>query len=202
MKKLLLSALALTMGMGMMKAQDKVGKILVYVNAPTAKTTAFQCDVVMPTGVTATESTELSNSTKIKTGTIDATFAIAGNTIDGAHRIVEYSTNNNAFAKAGCVATFDVNIDSDFSINACAVKLKDGATEIVNNDSEVESAPTIVVRLQGDVTGDGKVNMFDYNKVVSDFKTKTNNMYSDVNHDGLINMFDYAKVLSVYKTLK
>lgn len=192
MKKFLLSAFALVMGIGMMQAQSKTYTALVYVNNPTATTTAYQCDVVLPSGVTAVADSEKSVT---KTGCCDASFKIAGNTVDGAHRLVNYSENNKNIAKTGCVASFDVDVVGTATLK---FSVKAGSSEIVNSACEVENTPTITIRIKGDVNGDGKLSALDIAQYKKAAKG-TANIYADANTDGKISALDLAQIKKYIK---
>ncbi len=61
-----------------------------------------------------------------------------------------------------------------------------------NNAPSPSPSPT----LAGDVDGNGKVNIFDYNAILSDFGKIGASLASDLNKNGRVDIFDYNIVLS------
>jgi hypothetical protein len=57
-------------------------------------------------------------------------------------------------------------------------------------------SPSPSPSLAGDVDGNGKVNIFDYNAILSDFGKTGTNLASDLNKNGRVDIFDYNIVLS------
>lgn len=66
---------------------------------------------------------------------------------------------------------------------------------IILNQSLLPS-PSPSPSLAGDVDGNGKVNIFDYNAILSDFGKTGTNLASDLNKNGRVDIFDYNIVLS------
>lgn len=66
---------------------------------------------------------------------------------------------------------------------------------IILNQNLVPS-PSPSPMLAGDVDGNGKVNIFDYNAILSDFGKTGSNLASDLNKNGRVDIFDYNIVLS------
>lgn len=48
----------------------------------------------------------------------------------------------------------------------------------------------------GDINGDGKVDIFDYNQILTDFNKTGTNLISDLNASGKVDIFDYNILLS------
>lgn len=200
MKKLLLSAI-LCCGAMVMMAQEKTYTALVYVNNPTATTTAYQCDVVLPTSVAVVPGTE---ATIVNTkSSCDNTFVVATNMLQDNYRIVNYSTSNSTLKHGGPVAQFDVVTTKKTGIK---FSIAEGSSEIVNSSCEVENTPNVTVRLQGDCDGNGAISGLDYKKVLTNFKNIKSgstdmDQYCDVDLNGTISGLDYKKVLTIYKKI-
>ena len=90
---------------------------------------------------------------------------------------------------------------------AVTVGALDTSEDVIVLNSENEYTLDLKIHLIGDVTGDGKVNISDYLKVLAHAKAPTSDKAligyafecGDVNADGKINITDYLKVLSQAK---
>lgn len=102
------------------------------------------------------------------------------------------------------------------AINLVIKPLKAGLNEFIALDRPVITAPNfsanvwralgghtmsvhmdiVVSAKPGDANGDGKVDIFDYNLVVSNFGKVGSNILGDVNSDGKVDIFDYNLVIT------
>jgi len=83
--------------------------------------------------------------------------------------------------------------------------LSPNVSVVVTDEAPPAPTDTIVPtvppgRVPGDANGDGKVNIFDYNLVVSNFGTDGKEIPGDLDGDGTVGIFDYNEVVSNFGT--
>lgn len=73
----------------------------------------------------------------------------------------------------------------------------------IKNLSFVASLPLLILvgtvfaqANMGDINGDGKVDIFDYNQILTDFNKTGSNLLADLNASGKVDIFDYNILLS------
>jgi len=62
---------------------------------------------------------------------------------------------------------------------------------------EVSPSPTVI---QGDLNGDGKVNLVDYSIMINELFDTGPNLTADINKDGKVNLVDYSILISNLST--
>lgn len=209
MKKLFLIALMLVAAVGM-KADDKVtarvsGTSLNIALENATTYCAFQMDIQLPEGITATEVAAAANrlSQEGSDAEIGGTkFIVAHNTIDGnVLRVIAYNLANAEIANA----TGDIlNITLSEAVadpttitvsNILFVSASDLA-EVALGDATGENGVML-----GDVTGDGNVNVFDISAIATIIlggdTTGLNLSAADVTGDGVTNVFDISAIASL-----
>ena len=165
--------------------------------------TTWQCLVTLPEGVTYKEGTfaivdgrypEGYNANVVATVNGDGTVTFF---CEGAEGIALTGT-------AGAVATFDVEVASTVAPNDYAVVVNNsqitanGTTYNWKTANEyvwtiVEGAPVI----EGDVTGDGKVNFTDAQSVLTLMANDEYDASADVDHNGKVDFTDYQSILII-----
>ena len=167
--------------------------------------TTWQCLVTLPEGVTYKEGTfaivdgrypEGYNANVVATVNGDGTVTFF---CEGAEGIALTGT-------AGAVATFDVEVASEVVPNDYAVVVNNSDVTEVNGTTyhwktaneyvwtiEEGAAPVI----EGDVTGDGKVNFTDAQSVLTLMANDEYDASADVNHDGKVDFTDYQSILVI-----
>ena len=107
---------------------------------------------------------------------------------------------------AGAVATFDVEVASEVVPNDYAVVVNNSDVTEVNGTTyhwktaneyvwtiEEGAAPVI----EGDVTGDGKVNFTDAQSVLTLMANDEYDASADVDHNGKVDFTDYQSILII-----
>ena len=167
--------------------------------------TTWQCLVTLPEGVTYKEGTfaivdgrypEGYNAHAVATVNGDGTVTFF---CEGAEGIALTGT-------AGAVATFDVEVASEVVPNDYAVVVNNSDVTEVNGTTyhwktaneyvwtiEEGAAPVI----EGDVTGDGKVNFTDAQSVLTLMANDEYDASADVDHNGKVDFTDYQSILII-----
>lgn len=97
------------------------------------------------------------------------------------------------------VGTSEVEATSnEFSVSILgdSFATKAGSDNPVPIESVTSSVPWRAASVPGDANGDGIVNIFDYNIVVSNFGRTGRGIPGDLNNDGVVDLFDYNLVVS------
>ena len=167
--------------------------------------TTWQCLVTLPEGVTYKEGTfaivdgrypEGYNANVVATVNGDGTVTFF---CEGAEGIALTGT-------AGAVATFDVEVASEVVPNDYAVVVNNSDVTEVNGTTyhwktaneyvwTIEEGAASVI--EGDVTGDGKVNFTDAQSVLTLMANDEYDASADVNHDGKVDFTDYQSILVI-----
>lgn len=160
-----------------------------------AEYTAFQSDLYLPEGLTATNFalTDRKNANHTLTTTVQP---------DGAIRLLSYSLNVKTYSgNSGALVTFDVTASEDF-VNPVVIDLRNtlfatvAGIEIPFNDEACTVAPTTSF-ITGDVNGDDVVNIADVTALIDLLLGNggNNNPAADCNGDGVVNIADVTALI-------
>ncbi len=207
MKKFLLTSLLCgSMGFAMAQApadylsvkdcttgEDGTATVNIEMVNPGIAACAFQCDIVLPEGVTP-------DVTSLVVGDRNSTHTIASNILsDGTYRILCYSmTNADMTGTDGIVASFKTTApvaDGDYTFTVKNAELVDKAS-IAKIIESLDSNVTIGEGGQaGDLNGDDKINMQDLG-VLIDY-IMNGNSAGDLNGDDKVNMQDLGIEINI-----
>ena len=166
--------------------------------------TTWQCLVTLPEGVTYKEGTFAIVDGRYPEGYNANVVA----TVNGDGTVTFFCEGEEGIAltgTAGAVATFDVEVASTVAPDDYAVVVNNSDVTEVNGTTYhwktaneyvwtiVEGAPVI----EGDVTGDGKVNFTDAQSVLTLMANDEYDASADVNHDGKVDFTDYQSILVI-----
>ncbi len=167
--------------------------------------TTWQCLVTLPEGVTYKEGTFAIVDGRYPEGYNANVVA----TVNGDGTVTFFCEGEEGIAltgTAGAVATFDVEVASEVVPNDYAVVVNNSDVTEVNGTTyhwktaneyvwtiEEGAAPVI----EGDVTGDGKVNFTDAQSVLTLMANDEYDASADVNHDGKVDFTDYQSILVI-----
>lgn len=162
---------------------------------PTIAACAYQCDVVLPEGVTVVE------------GTIDVADRCPGHQIasrvreDGTYRIVSYSLSNALIpGQSGTVATFDVAIADDVADGTYTFTVKNTEIADANSLSKFDADgqnSNLIVREGGqfgDLNNDDKVDTIDLGILIN--YILSSNYNGDINNDGKVDTIDLGEMIN------
>lgn len=209
MKKFLLtSILSCGVGLGFAQATDYITvadasgaagssiTLNVDMTNPTITPCAYQCDIVLPDGVTVVPNT-------LEVASRASGHIIASNVLsDGSYRILCYSLSNAAITGTeGTVATFDVALEEglengtyNFSVvnteivdAECVAK---NVADAINSELNVGDAG-----MEGDLNGDDKVNATDLSILLE--YISVNDLAGDLNEDDKVNATDLSILISL-----
>lgn len=207
MKKLLLLISLLIGGMSASFAQDggitgtfngapnkDVAVSLNLTNPSGFEACAFQCDIELPSGVTANK---VSGTDNYDVATSSADHVVASNVItDGGKtflRIICYSMSNATLTN-GAVASFNVHCDE--TIAAGKVNFTISNIELADQNS-VSQNSGISSGITGDVNGDGLVTVTDILAIINVINNVATNPNADTNGDGIVTVTDILFVINV-----
>lgn len=208
MKKFLLtSILSCGVGLGFAQATDYITvadasgaagssiTLNVDMTNPTITPCAYQCDIVLPDGVTVVPNT-------LEVASRASGHIIASNVLsDGSYRILCYSMSNAAITGTeGTVATFDVALgdaleNGTYTFSVVNTEIVDAdcvakiVADAVNSDLTVGNTGTSV-----DLNNDGKVDAVDLSIEIS--HVLSNNSLGDLNGDGKVDAVDLSLVIN------
>ena len=156
--------------------------------------TAFQADVYLPDGLTATN--------YALTGRKNANHTLSVSTLpDGGHRLLSYSLNLKTYSgNSGALVTLDVTASDDFSGPAIialrnVIFTTEGGTEIAFADEDCSVTSN---HLAGDVNNDGKLSISDVSALIDYLlgnEAGVNVANADVNGDGHITIADVSVLI-------
>lgn len=207
MKKLLLLISLLIGGMSASFAQDggitgtfngapnkDVAVSLNLTNPSGFEACAFQCDIELPSGVTANK---VSGTDNYDVATSSADHVVASNVItDGGKtflRIICYSMSNATLTN-GAVASFNVHCDE--TIAAGKVNFTISNIELADPNSTSQNTG-ISSGIAGDVSGDGKVTAADLSTLIKMILNDSQDVSADVNGDGKITAADLSALIKI-----
>ena len=159
-----------------------------------AEYTAFQSDLYLPEGLTATNFalTDRKNANH----TLSATVLP-----DGGIRLLSYSLNIKTYSgNSGALVTFNVTASEDFE-GPVVITLRntlfttETGVEVPFDDEECSVTQLAVFK--GDVNGDGAVNIADVTALIDLLLGNggNNNPAADCNGDGAVNIADVTKLI-------
>jgi hypothetical protein len=167
--------------------------------------TTWQCLVTLPEGVTYKEGTFAIVDGRYPEGYNANVVA----TVNGDGTVTFFCEGEEGIAltgTAGAVATFDVEVASEVVPNDYAVVVNNSDVTEVNGTTyhwktaneyvwtiEEGAAPVI----EGDVTGDGKVNFTDAQSVLTLMANDEYDASADVDHNGKVDFTDYQSILII-----
>ena len=167
--------------------------------------TTWQCLVTLPEGVTYKEGTFAIVDGRYPEGYNANVVA----TVNGDGTVTFFCEGEEGIAltgTAGAVATFDVEVASEVVPNDYAVVVNNSDVTEVNGTTyhwktaneyvwtiEEGAAPVI----EGDVTGDGKVNFTDAQSVLTIMANEEYDAAADVDHNGKVDFTDYQSILLI-----
>lgn len=208
MKKLLLTSL-LCSGAMMVMATDSgtisvaaasgsagsTVKLNVTMDATINDACAFQCDIVLPTGVILADPVNLAATS--------ANHTVASNLLDGnKYRLVCYSMTNAVMAN-GNVASFDIvapSTEGTYTFTVENVEIVSLAEIKAIVSAGLPGDLTVGGGVAGDLTGDGKVNSDDFAALAECFNTS--NESGDITGDGRVNSDDFAAMVEAFNNSK
>lgn len=207
MKKLLLFALLLVAAVGM-KAEDKVtarvsGTTLNIALENAIPYCAFQMDIQLPQGISATDVAAVANrltQTGSDTEIGGTKFIVAHNTLDGnVLRVIAYNLANAEIASAaGDILTITLSgtVEDPTAISVSNVLFVSAGdlSEVVINDATGENGG-----IMGDVDGNGVVELTDVAKCLNIYlKKDADNGMADVDNNGEVNITDVVVCLNIF----
>ena len=156
--------------------------------------TAFQSDLYLPDGLTATNFalTDRKNANHTITATVLP---------DGGIRLLSYSLNLKTYSgNSGALVTFDVTVSEDFEGEA-TVALRGtlfttvaGVEVPFDNETCTVSLPSTAIR--GDVNGDSSVNISDVTALIDILLSgETPPQSADCNQDSSVNISDVTALI-------
>ena len=159
--------------------------------------TAFQADIYLPEGLTATNFALTARKTN--NHTLTATVLP-----DGGIRLLSYSIQLKAYSgNSGPLVTFDVTASSDFESPA-SIQLKNSLFTTVAGveipfDDETCTVTQTVTGLQGDVDDNGLVNISDVTALIDYLlngdASAINLTNADCDGNGLVNISDVTSLI-------
>lgn len=157
---------------------------------------AFQCDIVLPEGVTP-------DVTSLVVGDRNSTHTIASNILsDGTYRILCYSmTNADMTGTDGIVASFKTSApvaDGDYTFTVKNAELVDKASIAKIIEEGVNSTVTVGdSSIYGDADGDGYVDAGDIIPLTSLIMTNSYSPKADLDNDGYVDASDLVILISI-----
>ena len=158
--------------------------------------TAFQCDLYLPDGFTATNFALTSRKNSNHTLTVSTLP-------DGGTRLLSYSLRlKNYSGNSGALVTMDLTASEDFTGSAViALRNMVFTTEDGVENILADEECTVTKGLMGDVNGDGIVDIVDVTSVISKALgsdvTPFIDFAGDINGDGLFDIVDVTGVISI-----
>ncbi len=116
----------------------------------------------------------------------------------GEYPVSWYNTYDKSTLKTENVS---VTSSGDLTLNLPQALTTDIAVKIGNYTVSVSPTPTSVPSptanlLPGDLDGNNKVDIFDYNQLLTDFAKTGPGLMADINKDGKVDIFDYNALLT------
>ena len=168
--------------------------------------TAFQCDVVLPEGMTFAMNDQSSPTVSLGSANAQSHIIQANDIGNNGIRIVVMSMSNVAFSSENAVVNITVNADAN-EVGQKIVIIKN--VRLVNVDQRTEfEAPTtqttaniVEKRTAGDVNGDGMVDVTDIvgiaNYILGRASSSFDATAADVNGDKVVDVTDIVAVANI-----
>lgn len=165
-----------------------------------AEYTAFQCDVCLPEGLTA------SNFALTDRKTSNHTFSTSVLGEGGAYRLLSYSLKLKSYSgNSGALVTFDVTAGEDFAedatIRLCNVEFTTTEGAEIPFSNEQCTVTYVTASKKGDVNNDGKVTISDLTVLIDyllgDDVSQINLDNADVNDSEDITIADVTALIDL-----
>ncbi len=188
-------------------APGKTVSVDILLENKTTDLTAYQFDLVLPTGFTlATDSKGKYQVTKTERYEDDSQNLSVSKTDDNIYKVLSFSMSNSVIeGNAGAILNVLLQTEADLEAGVYEGKIENVIFTKVDGTqlklSDVTFSVEIDPIVQGDANGDGEVNVADIVEIVNYVLGKPSAKFvftaSDLNGDGEVNVTDIVKVVSI-----
>ncbi|MBQ9665784.1 MAG: leucine-rich repeat protein [Bacteroidaceae bacterium] len=188
-------------------APGKTVSVDILLENKTTDLTAYQFDLVLPTGFTlATDSKGKYQVTKTERYEDDSQNLSVSKTDDDTYKVLCFSMSNSVIeGNAGAILNVLLQTEADLEAGVYEGKIENVIFTKVDGTqlklSDVTFSVEINPIVQGDANGDGEVNVADIVEIVNYVLGKPSAKFvfaaSDLNADGEVNVTDIVKVVSI-----